>query len=308
MADASTVVITGATGGIGLYSAIGIARTGARVIITGRDHDRGESARRRVVDESRNSDVELVVGSVSSLAAIDAMAHKLLEASRGRIDVLINNAGYFGDTRLLSDDGLEMHFAVNVVSPWRLTHALLPALKAGGGARVLNITAGDPAPGTPVALDVDDLQAEKGFKGMFTMARSKSAMEAASMALAQKLEPEKVAVNVIWPGRASTAMTRSVSLKSLPGALKLFYPCMKLMFKDDGGKGAEKAARAHICLGLNEPRAGRRVGEILRFENERAQDATKGDGSGSAGAHRCGNRSGHLSTWSKRLDYASTTS
>ena len=169
-----TVIVTGGTGGIGYFSALGVARTGARVVITGRDRARGEAARQQIIAEASNQHVELVVGNVSSLAAVDALAKALLETI-DRCDVLINNAGYFGNEKRTSEDGLEMHFMVNVVSPWRLTYALLPALRAAASAgshtaRVLNLSAGDNAPGTPAPLDVANLQAEKGFKGLLTMA------------------------------------------------------------------------------------------------------------------------------------------
>ena len=136
-----TVVITGGTGGIGVQSALGIAKTGAHLFITGRNRERGEAARQRIIDETGNDGVELVVGDVSSIDGIDALAQALLERVE-RIDVLVNNAGYLGRTLEYSDDGVEMHFAVNVLAPWRLTWALLPALRAAGEARVLNITGG----------------------------------------------------------------------------------------------------------------------------------------------------------------------
>ena len=161
--EARTVVITGGTGGIGFQSALGIAETGAHVVITGRDRERGEAAVRRIIDETGNDGVELVVGDVSSIEGIDALAHALAEPVE-RIDVLVNNAGYLGSAPASSDDGLEMHFAVNVLAPWRLTHALLPELKAAGDARVLNITGGD----KPAAIDPDNLQAKKGFRGLTT--------------------------------------------------------------------------------------------------------------------------------------------
>jgi NAD(P)-dependent dehydrogenase (short-subunit alcohol dehydrogenase family) len=236
-----TVVITGGTGGIGLHSALGIAKSGARVLITGRNRERGEAAVKRIMDETGSDAVGLVVGDVSSIAGVDALAHALLERVE-TIDVLVNNAGYMGSEPASNDDGLEMHFAVNVFAPWRLTRALLPALRSAEHARVLNITGGD----KPAAIDPDNLQAEKGFRGLMTYAHSKSATEAMSMVLAKQLEPEGVTVNVLFPGRASTAMTGSMSLGALPGAMKLMYPLLRLMFKKDGGESAAKAARSTI--------------------------------------------------------------
>ena len=241
-----TVVVTGGTGGIGYHSAVGIARTGCRVIVTGRDRQRGEAAVRQIIEEAANPRVQLVIGDVSSRASIDALAKALLECV-DRLDVLVNNAGYLGNEPVMSADNLEMHFAVNVCSPWSLTHALLPALRAAGGtARVVNLTAGDNAPGTPIPLDVDNIHAEKGFRGLLTMAHSKSVMECMSVALARELEPQGVMVNVVFPGRASTVMTRSLTLQGLPGPMKLFLPCMRILFRDDGGKGAALAARTTI--------------------------------------------------------------
>ncbi|MBT8213009.1 MAG: SDR family NAD(P)-dependent oxidoreductase [Acidimicrobiia bacterium] len=224
--SARTVVITGGTGGIGLQSAIGIAKTGARVVITGRNAERGEAARLRIVEEAGNDDVELVIGDVASIAGVDALAQELLRRV-DRLDVLVNNAGYFGSEPQTSDDGLEMHFAVNVLAPRRLALSLFPALKAADEGRVLNVTGGD----KPAAIDPDNLQAEKGFKGLMTYTHSKSVLEAMSMALANLLEPEGVTVNVIFPGRASTSMTGSLSPKSLPGAMKLLYPVFRFLFR-----------------------------------------------------------------------------
>lgn len=239
--EESVIVITGGTGGIGYQTALGIAQTGARVIITGRNRERGEAAARRLCVETGNETVELVTGDVSSIGGIDALADALLERAP-RVDVLVNNAGYLGDTYAVSADGLELHFAVNVLAPWRLTLRLLPALRAAGRGRVLNITGGD----KPAAVDRANLQAEKGFRGLMTYTHSKSVMESMSMVLAEKLKPEGVNVHVIFPGRASTAMTRSLSLRALPGAMKLMLPLFRLLFADDGGKSAARAAKSTI--------------------------------------------------------------
>ena len=69
-------------------------------------------------------------------------------------------------------------------------------------------------------IDVDNLQAEKGFKGLMTMAHSKSVLESMSIALARKLEPDGVAVNCVYPGRASTEMTRSLTAAGTPWPFK----------------------------------------------------------------------------------------
>ena len=79
-----------------------------------------------------------------------------------------------------------------------------------------------------------------------TYGHSKSVSEAMTMALANKLESEGVMVNVVFPGRASTSMTGSLSLQSLPGLMKLLYPIFWLMFREDGGKSAQKAATSSI--------------------------------------------------------------
>jgi len=79
-----------------------------------------------------------------------------------------------------------------------------------------------------------------------TYTHSKSILEAMSMALAQRLKPKGVTVNVVFPGRASTAMTRSLTSQGLPGAMKLMMPFFRLFFRDDGGASAATAARSTI--------------------------------------------------------------
>jgi len=247
-----TIVITGGTGGIGFQSALGVARNqNTRVVITGRNVERGEAARQHIVKETDNPHVEFVAGDVSSISGVDALAKELLERvsdgdSDGRIDVLVNNVGYLGNERKCNNDGLEMNFAVNVLSVWRLTHALLPALKVAaakkGQSRVLNVTGGN----SPASVDAENLQAEKGFRGLMTYSHSKSMMESISMVLARDLEAEKITVNVVFPGPAATEMSRGLTAKGLPGAMKIMAPCFGCMFREDGGKSAAKAARSTI--------------------------------------------------------------
>lgn len=234
-----TIVITGGTGGIGFQSALTLAKSGARLVITGRSPESGQEAVQRIVKETGNSSVEFVAGDLSSMAGVDAVAAALVERLDA-VDVLVNNAGYMGNAPAESEDGFEMHFAVNVLAPWRLSQALLGLL--GEGARIVNVTGGN----KPAEIDPENLQAEKGFRGLLTYGHSKSAMEAMSMMLADQLRAEGVTVNVVFPGRASTAMTSALSLASLPGPLKLAYPLFRLMFRPDDGKSAKKASRSTV--------------------------------------------------------------
>ena len=236
-----TVVITGGTGGIGLYSALGLAQTGMRVLVVGRDRLRGEQAVQRIQAESGNPDIEFVRGDLSSAAGIDQLGEVLLEHAP-RLDVLINNAGYLGSEFSRNADGLERHFAVNVMGPWRLTAALLPALRAATQSRVINVSGGD----RPARIDADNLQAEKGFRGLMTYTHSKSVMEAMSIIQARGYEAHGVAVHVVFPGRASTAMTQSLSPRALPGPMKVMYPLFRWMFRDDGGRSAQRASKSTV--------------------------------------------------------------
>lgn len=241
MSEQHTIVITGGTGGIGLHSALGLAKGGAHIVVVGRSQTRGEEAVRRIKLETNNHDIDFVRGDLASIAGIDQLAHSLRRLTP-KIDVLVNNAGYLGAEFRQSPDGLEMHFAVNVLGPWRLTAALLPQLQAAGLARVVNVSGGD----KPARIDAENLQAEKGFRGLMTYTHSKSVMEAMSIIQAGRYEGQGVSVNIVFPGRASTAMTQSLSPQALPGPMKIMYPLFRFMFREDGGKSAAKAAQSTI--------------------------------------------------------------
>ncbi|MEO0600063.1 MAG: SDR family NAD(P)-dependent oxidoreductase, partial [Myxococcota bacterium] len=197
-----TIVVTGGTGGIGLHTAIGVARAGERVVVTGRHAGRGEAAVQRIQRESGSEHVELALGDLSDTAGVEALAATLVDRL-DRIDVLVNNAGFLAQERTENADGVEIDFAVNVLAPWRLTHGVLPLLEAAAPSRVLVITGGNPGG----KLDDGDLQARDGFVPLSTYDRSKRAAEAMTLVLAERMADKNVHVNVVYPGGAATAMT-----------------------------------------------------------------------------------------------------
>ncbi len=131
-------VVTGASAGIGLYTALGLARTGMRVVMTGRDRARTEAARRFVDRAGGGAQVETALADFASLAAVRRLADEIL-ARHGRLDLLVNNAGLFSPKFQRSEDGYEMTFAVNHLAPFLLTNLLLDRLKASAPARIVTV-------------------------------------------------------------------------------------------------------------------------------------------------------------------------
>ena len=131
-----TVVVTGATRGIGKATALGLAAMGAHVAITARDRGRAEAAAGEI--RAAHGKVDVFIADLSSQAEVRGLAHQLLR-NLPRIDVLVNNAGGYWDTRHVTIDGLEHTFALNHLAPFLLTNLLLDRLKTSGPARVVTV-------------------------------------------------------------------------------------------------------------------------------------------------------------------------
>jgi NAD(P)-dependent dehydrogenase (short-subunit alcohol dehydrogenase family) len=235
------VLITGGTGGIGKQTAIGLAKLGAHLVITGRDKQRGEGAVKEIQQASGNKNIGLLLADLSVQAEVRRLANEV-KTKYNRLDVLINNAGLLESKRRTTKDGIEAHFAVNVVAPYLLTLELLPLLKTSSPSRVINLTGGMPGS----HLKVDDLLAEKSFMGLLTYTRTKAAMSAMSLEMAKRLEGSGVSIFVVYPGGASTSMSGSMTPAMIPLIMRPLWPIFKNMQKPDGGRSAEKASRSSV--------------------------------------------------------------
>jgi NAD(P)-dependent dehydrogenase (short-subunit alcohol dehydrogenase family) len=201
-----TILITGATNGLGLALAQALAEKGATVLLHGRDNERGKIILDEIRQETGNQKLRFYCADLASLRQASELARRVA-AEQQRLDILINNAGVgFGkdsSKRELSQDGYELRFAVNYLAPYVLTKGLLSNLKASAPARIVNVASVGQAP-----LNFEDIMSERGYSGVTAYRQSKLAMLAWSFDLAGQLANTGVTVNALHP--ASLMPTKMV--------------------------------------------------------------------------------------------------
>jgi retinol dehydrogenase-14 len=196
-----TVLITGATNGIGLEASVELARLGARMFLVGRDPGRTEEAVKQVQSRSGSGEVSSFLCDFSSQASIRALTGEVL-GRLDRLDVLINNAGGVNKKRELTVDGIEKTFAVNHLGYFLLTNLLLDLIKKSPPARIVTVASIGHRRGT---LDFDDLGFERGgYWIMKAYMRSKLANVLFASELARRLAGTGVTSNSLHPGSVAT--------------------------------------------------------------------------------------------------------
>jgi NAD(P)-dependent dehydrogenase (short-subunit alcohol dehydrogenase family) len=165
-------LVTGATNGIGLEAAAGLAARGAEVILTGRDPGRGEAALATIRRRHPAANIRFVLADAARLEAIRALA-AAIDADGRPLDILLNNAGLVAPNRRgTTADGFELQFGVNFLAPYVLTALLIPALRRAPAARVVTIAS---VAHRRARIDFDDLQSTRGYNRMRAYAQSKLA-------------------------------------------------------------------------------------------------------------------------------------
>ena len=204
--NAKTILVTGATDGIGKQTAIELARRGWKVLIHGRDKARGAKVLDEINRDNCNENLVLYLADFSSFADVKRMADEI-KREQDNLHVLVNNAGTFSKDKLITKDGLEMSFAVNHLAPFLLTMLLLDLLKASAPARIINVSSG--AHRNITEVDFGNLQAEKYYDGFEAYGLSKLGNVLFTNELAKRLAGSGVTANSLHPGVISTKMQRA---------------------------------------------------------------------------------------------------
>jgi len=199
------VLITGGCGGIGFQTALELSRAGATTVVVCREPAQCEVARESFAAEGGGESTEALACDLASQRQIRALADAF-KSRHDRLHVLINAAATVPARRTLTEDGLEMQFAVNHLAYFLLTTLLLDVLKASAPARIVNVSSGLHRRAT---LDFEALQAEKGYKPMAQYGLTKLLNIHFTFELARRLEGTGVTANTLSPGFTATELGRS---------------------------------------------------------------------------------------------------
>ena len=253
------LLITGGTGGIGRATAIGLAKSGARVGITGRDRGRAEQAADAIRRESNNGAVDVFVADLSSQSDVRRLARDVL-AAYPRLDVLINNVGGFWAHRHETADGLEHTFALNHLAPFLLTNLLIDRLRACAPARIVTVSSGAQSMGR---IDFDDLMGELTYSGQRAYNQSKLANVMFTYELARRLDGSGVTANTLHPGVTRTAFGAEDGTRVMAPIIAALRPFMR---------SPKRGAETSVFL-ASSPAAAGITGHF--FENRKARPSQK---------------------------------
>jgi NAD(P)-dependent dehydrogenase (short-subunit alcohol dehydrogenase family) len=212
--EGRTAVVTGATSGIGLWTALGLAKAGAKVVMVCRNAGRGADAK-AFIARMRGVEPDIVLSDFADLTTVKRAA-ETIAGRYPKVDILVNNAGLFSPGRALTKDGYEMTFAVNHLAPFLLTNLLLPVLAAGGEpgrhARIATVAS---VAANRASVKIGDLMATQGYSMLGAYGQSKLCNILFTKELARRLPPRPISANCLHPGVVATRIGNTGGIVSL---------------------------------------------------------------------------------------------
>ena len=218
--NGKTVLVTGATNGIGKETALALAEMGAQVILVGRNAEMCARITAQINQQPGQARAEYLVADLSSQAQIRRLAAQFKD-QYPRLDVLVNNAGAYNLKREMTADGIEITFALNHLNYFLLTNLLLDVIQASTPARIVNVSSAAHLTGK---LDFDDLQNPRHYSSWTAYRNSKLANVYFTYELARRLEGSQVTANVLHPGFVASNFGKNGSglLRPIFNIIQLF--------------------------------------------------------------------------------------
>jgi NAD(P)-dependent dehydrogenase (short-subunit alcohol dehydrogenase family) len=260
-----TILITGATDGLGKLVARRLAGAGARVLLHGRSQEKGDAVIREIGEATGSRRLEYYGADLASLTEVRRLATEV-ERRHERLDVLINNAGIGSFSgrgrRELSRDGYELRFAVNHLAHFELTQLLLPLILHSVPSRIVNVSSAGQYP-----IDFDDLMLEHGYDGWRAYGRSKLAQVMFTYELADRLAGTGVVVHCLHPATfMDTRMVRESRGSALTsvdeGADAVLYVATSPETGSMTGQYFDGTERARAAEQAYDPAARRRLWDL----------------------------------------------
>jgi NAD(P)-dependent dehydrogenase (short-subunit alcohol dehydrogenase family) len=209
-------VVTGATSGIGLQIARGLAAIGYNIIIVARDRQKAEQVRQEIESLNTNqAQVFIEIADLASLASIEALASRLI-SQFPQTSLLVNNAGVIATKKTLTTDGIELNLAVNHLAPFVLSWRLLPLLRSHPGARVVNVNSDAHE---KAKMQESDLEPSAPFSALGAYGQSKLASMFTTLEFARQIPPAEVTFNAVHPGMVATSIGKVGGFMELVGIM-----------------------------------------------------------------------------------------
>lgn len=235
-------VITGANSGLGYWTTMALAEKGARIFMLCRSAEKGEEARLTITSKTGNENIDLILADLSSLSSINKAVQKINNLTN-KVDVLINNAALVSSKRILTEDGIEMQFAVNHIAPFYLTHLLLPLLKNASDGRIINVSSTTHRRGK---IHFDDVNLSTNYYILRAYNQSKLGNVFFSYELSRKLIANHIgnlSVYCVDPGHNDTP----IGLKRTNGLHALVW-----WLRGKMGSSPEQGAKCQIDVSVND--------------------------------------------------------
>lgn len=223
--DGKTVIITGASAGIGLETARDLANRGARVILACRNRDKAQVAAEDIISSTGNKEVLVQVIELTDFSSVRKFADHILKTEKS-LDILINNAGCIKSSKEVTENGLEYTMAANHYGHFLLTILLIPLLRKTQQSRIVNVSSD--AHRVCTKIDPEDLNFDKTTYKMFqAYAQSKLANILFTVELADKLKDTDIIVNSLHPGAVVSEIGSKTGSKMMNVVARIFQPFLK---------------------------------------------------------------------------------